>query len=95
MSFGVNFPLAPLMVRGNGMPCLACLLAVHVLAASLSKVFFYFILFFRGGHARRERAAAAVGVIDGRTADFSSFSFSHHEKNQIIFSFLFLRRLLG
>lgn len=41
---------------------------------------FYFIFFFLGGHARRERAAAAVGVIDGRTADFSYFFFSHHEK---------------
>jgi hypothetical protein len=63
MSFGVNFPLAPLMVRGNGMPCLACLLAVHVLAASLSKVFFilfYFIFFGVDTHAvngRRQRLA--------------------------------------
>jgi hypothetical protein len=53
--------------------------------------FLYFILFyfFRGGHARRERAAAAVGVIDGRTADFSSFCFPTTKKSNNFFSFCF------
>lgn len=90
MSFGVNFPLAPLMARGNGMPCLACLLAVHVLAASLSKVFFilfYFIFFGVDTHAVNGRRQRLAWSTDGPPI-FLLFVFPPR-KNQIIF-FLFV-----
>lgn len=90
MSFGVNFPLAPLMARGNGMPCLACLLAVHVLAASLSKVFFILFYFFFFGWTRTPWTGGGSGWRDRRTdRRFFLFFLFPPRKNQIFF-FLFI-----
>jgi len=75
-----HFP-PPLM--GIGIGCLACW---QFTSSPRPCPRFSSYSFFLGGHARRELAAAAVGVIDGPTADFIYyFLFSHRKINLVIF----------